>query len=135
MKFTLPGKERLSPNYSRKISDILMEFAQEIAPAESPPHIFGNAVGLAVLLWNTPLLPEAARAENMDRIRAWLVEKQRLDLQTEITRLLELRQIRYGADRRFVMDYKLKYEAEGPRLSVASLDMDRSENRGEKSSK
>lgn len=130
MKFILLEKERISPNYTRKISDVLMEFTQEIAPADSAPHIFGNAVGLAVLLWNTPLLPEAAQAENLDRIRAFLAAKQRLDLQTEIARLLELRQSRYGADRRFVVDYKLEYEAKGPRLSVASLDMDRPENQG-----
>jgi hypothetical protein len=128
-KLKLPGKERVSPNYSRKISDILMELAEEIAPADSAPDIFGNAVGLAVLLWNTPLLPVAAQTENLDRIHAWLAEKGRLDLQTEIARLLELRQTRYGSDRRMVMDFKLEYEAKGPRLSVASLDLDRPENR------
>ena len=128
-RFKLPGKERIRPNYSRKISDILMEFAQEIAPAESAPDIFANAVGLAVLLWNTPLLPEIVQTENMNRIRGWLAEKGRLDLQIEIARLLELRQSRYGADRRMVMDYKVEYEAKGPGLSVASLDMDRPENR------
>ena len=85
-----------------------------------------------MLLWNTPLLPEVAKAENRDRIRAWLTEKKRLDLQMEITRLLELRRTRYGPDRRMVMDYKLEYEAKGPRLSVASLDMDRLENRDRK---
>jgi len=31
-----------------------------------------------------------------------------------------------------VMDFKLEYEAKGPRLSVASLDMDRPENRDRK---
>jgi hypothetical protein len=103
-KLKLPGKERVSPNYSRKISDLLLEFVQEIAPAESAPDIFGNAVGLAVWLWNTPLLSEALQAENMDCIRAWLAEKKRLDLQTEIARLLEVRQMRYGSDRRMVVD-------------------------------
>ena len=65
----------------------------------------------------------------MDHIRQWLAKKGRLALQTEIARLLELRQTRYGKDRRMVMDYKLEYETKGPRLTVASLDMDRPENR------
>jgi hypothetical protein len=107
----------------------VLEFAHEIAPADCAPDIFAKAVGLAVLLWNTPFLPEAVRTENMDRIRAWLAERGRLDLQSEIARLLELRQTRYGSDRRMVVDYKLQYKAKGPRLSVASLDMDRPENR------
>jgi hypothetical protein len=128
-KLKLPDKERISPNYSRKISDIVLEFAHEIAPADCAPDIFAKAVGLAVLLWNTPFLPEAVRTEHMDRIRAWLAERGRLDLQSEIARLLELRQTRYGSDRRMVVDYKLQYKAKGPRLSVASLDMDRPENR------
>jgi hypothetical protein len=131
-KLKLPGKERVSPNYSRKLSDIMLEFAQEIAPAHSAPDIFGNAVGVAVLLWNTPLLPESVQTENMDRILAWLAEKGRLDLQTEIAGLLELRRTRYGSDHRMIMDYKLQYEKKGPRLSVASLDMDRPENRNYK---
>ena len=129
MKFKLPKKERMSPNHSRKISDVLMEFALHIVPMDTPPEIFTNSFRMAVLLWNTPLLPEVAQAENMDRIRVWLAEKQRLDLQFEIARLLELRKTKYGADRRIVMDYTLKFEAKGPYLSVVSLDLDRPENK------
>ena len=132
MKFKLPGKERVSPNYARKISELVLEFAEEIAPRDSGPGIFADAVALAVLLWNTPLLPEDLQAEGMDRIREWLAGKGQLALQTEIARLAELRQTRYGTDRRMVMDYKLEYEAQGPRLTVASLDMDRTENRTSK---
>lgn len=129
MKFKLPAKERLSPNYSRKISDILFEFVQEIASVDSPPEILEGAVTLAVLLWNTPLLPSVAQKENMDRIRQMLAQKGRLDLQTEIHRLLAWRQSRYGTDLRFVVDYRLEYEKKGPRLSVASLDPEREVNR------
>jgi hypothetical protein len=129
MKFKLPGKEGLSPNYSRKLSGIILELAEEIAPGDSEPGVFASAVGLAVVLWNTPLLPEADQAEGMNRLRQWLAEHGKLDLQLEVARLLELRQTRYPADRRMVMDYKLDFESKGPRLSVASLDMDRPENR------
>ncbi len=127
--FKLPGKERISPNYSRKISDILLEFAQEIAPFDCANETFPAIVDFAVLLWNIPLMPEDLRAQAMDRLREMLATKGQLDLQPEIERLLDLRQTRYGADRRMVMDYKLEHEAKGPRLSVASLDMDRPENR------
>ena len=132
MKFKLPGKERVSPNYTRKISELVLEFAEEIAPCDSGPGIFADAVALAVLLWNTPLLPEDVQAEGMDRIRDWLAGKGQLALQTEIARLAELRQTRYGTDRRMVMDYKLEYATKGPRLTVASLDIDRPENRTSK---
>ena len=64
----------------------------------------------------------------MNQIRLWLAEKGRLDLQTEITRLLELRQARYPTDRRLVVDHKLTYETQGPRLTVSSLDLNRPEN-------
>jgi hypothetical protein len=132
MKFKLPARERLSPNYSRKISCILFEFVGEIAPADSPPEVMEGAIALAVLLWNTPLLPAVAQKETMDRILQMLAQMGRLDLQPEIERLLALRQSRYGSDRRFVVDYRLEYEAKGPRLSVASLDMERPENKGKK---
>ena len=126
-KFKLPVKERISPNYSRKISDILMEFAQEIAPAESAADIFSD--GLAVRLWNAPLLPAQEQTKSIDCIRAWLVERGRLDWQAEIERLLELRQNLHASDRRMVMDFKLEYVAKDPRLSVVSLDKERPENR------
>ena len=57
-----------------------------------------------------------------------LAKTGRLDLQTEVHRLLELRKSRYGSDRRMIMDFKLTLKAEGPHLSVASLDMDQPEN-------
>lgn len=124
MKSDLTGKQRISPNYSTKLSGVLLEFAAEIAPANSESAVFAKAVELAVLLWNTPLLPEFVQGENMNRIRARLAEDGRLDLQSEIPRLLEIRKVRYGSDRRVVADYKLSYEAKGPRLSIASYDMD-----------
>jgi hypothetical protein len=123
--FKLPRKERISPTYSRKISDVLLEFAREVAPLDSAAETLPVVVDFAVLLWNMPLMPEELRTEAMDRLRELLATKRRLDLQPEIARLLDLRQTRYGTDRRMVMDYKLEYEAKGPRLSVASLDMDR----------
>ena len=66
----------------------------------------------------------------MAEIRTWLAQIGRLDSQFEIMRLLELRRKRYGADRRMVMDYTLKYTATGPQLTVSYLDLDRPENRG-----
>jgi hypothetical protein len=54
MKFKLPGKESVSPNYALKLSELVLEFAQEIASRDSPPSMFTNAVGLAILLWNSP---------------------------------------------------------------------------------
>jgi hypothetical protein len=81
------------------------------------------------VLWNTSVLPVADQAEGMNRIRQWLAERGGLDLQMEVVRLIELRQTRYPADRRMVTDYKLDFEGKGPRLSVASLDMARPENR------
>ncbi|GDY20189.1 hypothetical protein LBMAG56_15340 [Verrucomicrobiota bacterium] len=130
MKFISPGKESISPNHSRKISECLMEFALEIAPADSARDTFANAVGMAAMLWNVPVLPEAEQARSMDVIRSWLAQIGRLDLQLEIGRLLELRRKRYATDRRVIMNYKLEYGAKGPELIVASVDLDRPENQG-----
>ncbi len=128
-KFKLPAKECISPRYPRKVSDLVLELAQEMAPVDSDPDTFRSAVSLAVLLWNTPLLPEAAQIANLDRICEWLAERGRLDLQSEISGLVELRQRRYEGDHRMVVEYELQYEAKGPRLRVVSLDMDRPKNR------
>lgn len=130
MKFKSSSNENIGPNHARKISANLMEFAQEIAPANGPPDTFADAVGLARILWNAPLQPEAEQAKSMAEIRTWLAQIGRLDSQFEIMRLLELRRKRYGADRRMVMDYTLKYTATGPQLTVSYLDLDRPENRG-----
>ncbi len=108
---------------------MLLEFAQEIAPLDDGPDVFDRAVDLAVLLWNSPLLPESAHAGNLDQIRQWLANKGLLDLQVEIMRLLELRQTRYPTDRRMVMDYQLTYEPQGPRFTATSVDLTPPEKR------
>jgi hypothetical protein len=125
MKQKLASPETISPNYSRKISEVLLEFAAELAPLDSAPKELAIAVNLAILLWNTPLLEAAVQSENLARIRQWLLEQGRMDLQTELARCLEVRQTRYSTDRRMVMDYRLTCEAQGPRLVVTSLDMNR----------
>lgn len=124
-RFQLPKRERISPNYSRKISDVLCEFVEEIVPADSEPHILEQGVALAVLLWNHHLLPERAQAEGMSQIQKWLATAGRLDLQTEISRLLELRKTRYGSDRRIVAHYEVELDGKNLRLTVASADPDR----------
>lgn len=129
MKFKLPNRERLCPNHSRKLSQSLLELAEEIAPPHSEPKVFSAAVGLAVFIWNHVLLPEDKQGE------AWFLLRQRMktadkpELEAELSRLLELRRTRYGNDRRFVVDYSLEHEAKGPCLTVASLDQDRPEHR------
>jgi hypothetical protein len=126
MKFKLPKNERLSPNHDRKISAVLFEFAEEIAPADSPPDVLEHAVAIAAALWNFALLPEANQKEGMVKLRQTLGTAGQPLLDVELTSLLDLRKARYAADRRFIADFKLRFEKEGPRLTVASWDMDRS---------
>jgi hypothetical protein len=125
MEFRLPKKERISPHYSRKISEVLFEFAAEIAPTDSPPPVFAEAVDVAVILWNLGLLPEGEQRQGMLRLRRELMHGGSPPLQLELERLLEIRQTRYGDDRRLVAHYELTSGAKGPRLTVASLDTKR----------
>ena len=137
MKDKLTGKHTISPNHSRKLSEVLLEFAEEIAPVDElapladQQKVVANAVALAIMLWNTPFLPQALQAESVDRINQWLATSGRTDAKSkaEVERLLELRRTLYGTDRRMVMDYKLGHAAAGPELTVSSLDLDRPENR------
>lgn len=130
MKFRLPKHQRVSPNYARKISEVLLEFAEEIAPRDSAPHVFAHAVDLAIILWNLALLPEDQQKDAMVEIRQRLqTARQRPVIDIELQKLLELRKTRYGSDRRLVADYRFVFEAKGPRLTVSSLDTNRPENR------
>ena len=129
MKLRLPKSERLSPNHTRKISDVLFEFSGEIAPHDSPPHILENAVSLAVMLWNVPLLPAEQQKDAMVEIRRSLGTMSKPLLDAEVFRLLDLRRSRYANDRRLVVNYKFLFDQTGPNLVVASADLDRPENR------
>jgi len=128
-KSKLRGNKGFSPNYSRKVSALVLELAEEIASRDSEPGVFRNAVALAIVLRNMPLESEVGQTEDMDHLREWLAERGELDLQMELARLLDLRRTRYGTDRRFVIDYKLDFRPRGPVLTVSSLDLDRPENR------
>lgn len=129
MKFKLPKGERLSPNHSRKLSEVLFEFTQAIVPLDSEPAVLEVAVSLAVLLWNVPLAPEDAQAETLGQLGHWLAQTNGLHLQFEIERLLDLRKTRYATDRRLVLEYQLDFTAKGPRLVALSVDLDRPAHR------
>lgn len=128
MKSKLPEGERLSPNHSRKLSEVLFEFTGAIVPLDSPPDLLELAVGFAVLLWNVALLPEPAQTKTLDQLRQVLARTDRSHWQLEIERLLELRRTRYASDRRLVLGYRFAFTPEGPRLVALSADLDAPED-------
>ncbi len=129
MKSRLPKSECVSPNHTRKISEVLLEFADEIVPPDGETLPIETAVTLAVTLWNLPLLPDVAQKEAMLLLRRSLTHSQVPMVEVEVFRLLDLRRTRYANDRRFVMEYKLHHDKAGPRLVAVSADLDRPENR------
>jgi hypothetical protein len=129
MKRKLSGKRQISPNHTRKLSEVLLDFAEQIIPLNDDPKVVSNVVSMAIVLWNTPLMPPALQAESMDRFNRMLAAAGLPDAAAAAARWLELRQTNYRTDRRMVMDYNLEHTAQGPELSVSSLDLDRPENR------
>jgi hypothetical protein len=129
MKFKLPKGERISPNHTRKISDVLLEFVLEIAPRDSGPKVFDTAVMLAIGLWNLALFPEAEQATGLVRLFDGMKGGKGPMLQLRVQEL-ELQKARYANDRRMVVDYALDYTDKGPHLMVAPLDMDLPANQG-----
>jgi hypothetical protein len=94
MRFKLPKDEQISPNHSRKISEVLPEFAEEIAPRNSEPEVFHTAATLAMGLWNLALVPRDKQAEDLVRLFDGMKAGNNTLLQFRVQELLELRKTR-----------------------------------------
>jgi hypothetical protein len=111
------------PSHTRKLSEVIIDFAEPLLDALDDDELFKNAIGCAIFCWNLSFLPEKKRQRQM---RA-LVKKYdkshlltRFEAEHYIRMLLERKRILFADDKRIVLDYKVVEEEDHHHLYVMS---------------
>jgi hypothetical protein len=108
---------------ARKMSDVLMDFAEPLLDAVEDDLAFENALTFAVICWNMSFLPEKEQrkmvSEMVDEIGKSDILT-RLGVEDCVTMLLERKKAFFAEDRGMVLDYKIVEEKGRERLLVAS---------------
>lgn len=115
-------KQNIGLGYTRKISEVFLEFALPFAPMERLGEDFKPFVEAAVRIWNLPVLPEAERdVQRIDFLRSAATNGP--EFQKKVRDMIAQRETTYATDKRLIVNYKLEVDAnETLSLVVESKD-------------
>jgi hypothetical protein len=107
-----------------KMSEVLEEF---LAPYTDIPKAFdeyNRLVAVGIMAWNAAILPSAERQQLLDEaikaLPASTGNDARQDLKAILDELIERKELYFGGNKRFVLDYRLSETKAGYHLSVIS---------------
>ena len=109
--------------HARKMSEVILDFAEPLLDAIDDDEFFENAINCAVACWNLSFLPEKKQRR---QLRAIVNELGKSALLTRVeaedcTRmLLERKRIFFADEKRIVVNYKVVEEEDHHHLFVMS---------------
>lgn len=113
---------KIASRYHRKLSEVLLEFAEPLTVTARTEEDFRTAVEIAILAWNLSFLPPDERSTFLKQsIPSLSGGKDALPFETEqcIQRLLARKQALFPDDRRFVAEHQLSGGPHDATLLVA----------------
>jgi len=118
--------EPLRPQQSfpaRKMSEVILDFAEPLLDAIDDDELFENAIGCAVVCWNLSFLTEKKQQR---QVRTIVNKLDKSDLLTRfeaedcVRMLLERKRVFFADEKRIVINYKIVEEGDYQRLLVMS---------------
>jgi len=109
--------------HARKMSEVILDFAEPLLDALDDDELFKNAIGCAVVCWNLSFLTEMKKQR---QVRAIVNEIDKSHLLTRfeaedcVRMLLERKRILFADEKRIVINYKIVEEEDHHRLLVTS---------------
>lgn len=120
--------EPLRPQQSfhpRKMSEVILDFAEPLLDALDDDELFENAINCAVACWNLSFLPEKKQQRQVQAIVNELGKSDQLtrfEFEDCVRMLLERKRILFADEKRIVVNYKIVEEEEDHhRLLVMSV--------------
>jgi len=116
-KTTFPG---------RKMSEVILDFAEPLLDAIDDDELFKNAIGCAVLCWNLSFYPEQEQQKQLRPLVNEMVRSShlpRLEIEGCARMLLERKKALFANDRRMIVNYGVVEEKDHWRLLVMSTPM------------
>jgi hypothetical protein len=107
----------------RKMSEVLIDFAQPLLNEIDDDELFGRAVSFAAICWNLSFMPENEHQKFIRRMVRGFGKFgvfERLQMENWAHMLLERKKAFFAHDRRMLMDYKIIEEEHSHRLLTMS---------------
>jgi hypothetical protein len=109
--------------HARKMSEVILDFAEPLLDALDDDELFGKAIGCAVFCWNLSFLQEMKQQRQV-RAMANELDKSvlltRHEFEDYVRMLLERKRVFFANEKRIVVNYKIVEEENHHRLSVTS---------------
>jgi len=109
--------------HARKMSQVILDFAEPLLDALDDDELFENAIGCAVVCWNLSFLPEKKQQRQLRAIVNKLGKSDQLtrfEFEDCTRMLLERKRIFFADEKRIVVNYKVFEEGDDQRLLVMS---------------
>lgn len=109
--------------HARKMSEVIIDFAEPLLDALDDDELFEKAIGCAVVCWNLSFLQEKRQQR---QVRAIVKKLDKSDLLTRfeaedcVRMLLERKRILFADEKRIVLNYKIVEEGDHHHLFVIS---------------
>jgi len=117
-----PLRDR-QPLFARKMSEVLLDFAEPVLETFDHPEDFEAMVTLAVLCWNCSLLPANEQRKSLNKVINELGKSDpttRIEIEDCIRMLMERKKTVFANDRRMIANFEVVEERDGSRLVVMS---------------
>ena len=117
-----PLRDR-QPLFARKMSEVLLDFAEPVLETFDHPEDFEAMITLAVLCWNCSLLPANEQRKSLNKVINELGKSDpttRIEVEDCICMLMERKKTVFANDRRMIANFEVVEERDGSRLVVVS---------------
>jgi hypothetical protein len=109
--------------YARKMSEVLLEFAEPLLEDSDDDESFRNKIALAALSWNLTCVPSNEQEATLNNMVEKLGGRDafiRRGIQESIHMLMDRKRTLFANDNRLIINYEIVEEKTGPRLLVMS---------------
>ena len=111
------------PFFARKMSEVLLDFAEPVLETFDHPEDFDAIVTLAALCWNCSFLLPNEQRKSLNNVINELGKSDpllRIEVEDCIHMLMERKKTVFANDRRMIANFEVVEERDGSRLVVVS---------------
>lgn len=116
---------RLSENSERKMSEIILEFAEPVLRVANDEQTNKNALTIAITCWDVALLPENEHEEIIGKIvkEAMPTEQFWKDMENIVRMLIERKKSLYPHVKKIIVDHDIQFSNGNIILNIASTPL------------
>ena len=114
-----PLRDR-QPLFARKMSEVLLDFAEPVLEIFDHPEDFKATISLAALCWNCSFLQANEQRKSLNNLINKSEPTARIEIEDCIRMLMERKKTVFANDRRMIANFEVVEQRDGSRLVVVS---------------